>query len=262
MKKRILKAVLLLTTGYFISCGCDNGNCKDPIATIEKSNHLISVSYSDTLYNNFKDRFREPIKSIQSKALEGRQNYDPTRYILINKETLECYLEFLNEIEKKKGNQKITGVAVFLGANKMNESILEKPGFNSIHEKELDQERDRVVNDQSTMNVQSDIRGRITIFMAPTYRLSDSALKKMGMNSEGLSEVQRHVPFYIQPTNKEKDPYKGRYKNLLPIYEPYENIIANTIYQTDSLTGDETSLILEELTDMPPRKPLNLNSGS
>jgi len=277
MKKLIFKTLMLVAMGYLASCNdCNGKECKEPISAMENSKHLIPLSYSEKLYNNFESRFRGPIRNIQMEGRENVADYNPTKYVLLNIETLECYLKFLKEVEKKN-DKKITGLALFFGANKMNESTLDKPGFNKIHQEELDAQKMMSCKKRDSLMYANDIRGRITLFIAPTHRTNSEFT---GPNGEvrHVSEVQRHVPFFIQPHNKELDPYKGEYTNLFTIYNKVHasNMIQNDftrdlsfgpspssfIPEGDNVTEDGTSLIFEELTDMPPKTPIDDTNSS
>lgn len=255
MKKLNQIVVLLLTSVILASCGCfkecvEKKNCSNQI---KNSKHIIDIDYSKDLYDNYNSTFSGKIKKIQDSILT-REDYKTTKYVLVNLDTLRCYIKLLEEVEEKNG-KKITGIAIFLGANNKEELYHKKPPFNKLHEKEINFEKN-INNDGSAFN--KDIRGRITMFMAPTFRLESL--------NESYSEVQRHVPFYIEPYKNNPDPYKGEYINLLSLYYPSSdnnesNAASLQMYKTSSSTvtnsnSGKTSLILEEFTDMPPDNPV------
>ncbi len=274
MKKIILGVMLPLVMLCLASCRIHKEASEapevveNPIEKIENSKHLISVETAKDLYDNFQTRFRDPIKKIQENVCTVvkkdstcdvvRKDYEPTKYVLINIDILENYIKLLRAVEKKKGNKKITGVAVFFGANNMDDKVSNKPPFNEKHGEEMACEKRIVESMGGDAVYHNDIRGRVTIFMAPTFRLNDSISKK---KDSFISEVQKHVPFYIKRNIGESDPYIGSYMNLLGILDSKagEKFMTNLKINLKKITlsnSDTTSLILEEFTDMPPREPI------
>lgn len=257
MKKLNLFLMLLTVCTILTSCNSlkdlldrDPVNDKyteNPIAKFEKSKHRISLGRSDTLYKNYNNRLREPIMKFQKRDIKRTDDeYNPTEYILINIDVLEDYLKFLREVEKKNGgnDKKITGVAVFLGAHNRDARIENKKGH--FNNKATQEAKNTSNNNPNMPSSDEDIRGRTTIFLAPTYRISEKEDKDI------KSEVQRHIPFYIQP-NSESEPYKGTYINLMTKFEPNN---AKSSGRSNSNTTTETSLNSNEFTDMPPKKPV------
>ena len=88
------------------------------------------------------------------------------------------------------------------------------------------------------------------MFLAPTYRISEDSVPNIE------SEVQRHIPFYIQPYN-DFDPYVGDYESLIAKFgiDPGARSLRQAIVVTTTTT--ETSLNSNEFTDMPPKEPKN-----
>ncbi|MGB0879316.1 MAG: hypothetical protein ACPGTO_01975 [Polaribacter sp.] len=253
MKKLNQILMLLITCIILTSCDSLKGlldknpidNKYDPIANFENSKHKITLEQSKKLYNNYNDRLRDTIMKFQKEDIP-RENYNPTKYVLINIETLENYLKFLREVEKKNGgkDKKITGVAVFLGAQSDTARIENKAAFNKLDEEEKAKRREqRVEEDSEEVLSDEDIRGRITVFLAPTYRI----------NKNVKSEVQKHIPFYIQPYN-DLDPYVGYYESLMEKFTSAENNKKSLMRMQTTTSTTETSLNSNEFTNKPPRQ--------
>jgi hypothetical protein len=265
--KSVKKYVLLIFTAISLtSCGTlkivqDNciGTCTDGIASYEKSDsHKITLERSQNLYNNYSEKIKPAIKTAQefniARTVTIGEEYKPTEYVIIDKKTLKCYLKFLEEVEqknKKAGSthSEITGVAVFLGANGPNELLVNKTAaLNPQMSKERKEMSKYRTSENATLPVplEEDIRGRLTMFLAPTYY--------DGIPGDSLSEEQRHVPFFIKAPNA-NEPYVGIYSNLLTKFEQMHEIEKSGIKMMVVQSGTDTSLNLDEFTQMPPKKP-------
>ncbi|MFS4493047.1 hypothetical protein [Maribacter sp. 2308TA10-17] len=266
--KRIKKYVLLIFVSISLaSCGTIKlepgnciGTCADGIANYEKTgSHKITLERSRNLYNNYNEKIKPAIKTVQEFNIERTvtigEEYQPTDFVIIKKEVLECYLKFLKEVEQKNkeagsAHSEITGVAVFLGANGPNELLINKTSaFNDQMRKERQAMRNARTRESDTLPVplDEDIRGRLTMFLAPTYYDS--------IAEESLSEEQRHVPFFIKADNA-NEPYVGEYSNLLvKFHQMNMNAISRSSNRSASGSGTDTSLNLDEFTQMPPKKP-------
>jgi len=266
---------------------CDNG-----IENFMKSNHKITLKRSKELFKNYQDSIQPYIKAYQEnknyrektiatlnfekkliskfqnepspdldEATDLSKGYQPTNYVLVNIETLKCYLKFLEEVEKEN-QQKITGLALFLGANGEGERLENMTGhFNNKmkEERKLLKEKNSNLEPKSPIPTEEDISERLTMFFAPTYYIGDE--------NPDLLEEQRHIPFFIK-NPKDSQPYVGDYESLIKYFngdisisnesEFYENTNNNSNFKVtnffDSSTG--TSLSLDEFTQMPP-KPNN-----
>lgn len=266
--KPIKKYVLSVSTGILlIACGSLKiepndciGSCIDGTTAFEKSKHRIELSRAKQLYYNYNDSIKPAIKKVQEKlvkrhTISDKDGYKPTEYVLINIETLKCYLKFLEEVEKKnrdagKTNSEITGIAVFLGANGPNETLWNKEAsFNDKMLKERSQikQRNAKVDPKLPVPMDEDIRWRLTTFLAPTFYDNEKDSK--------LSESQKHVPFFIEAPDSSK-PYVGKYMSLLNKFEKMKNDDESGIQMMVIKTGTDTSLNYDEFTQMPPKKTI------
>lgn len=225
-------------------------SCKNAISTYENSKHRIDLERSKELYKNYNDHIKPAVEFKQKErinresVLNPNGDYNPTEYVLMNIDTLKCYIKFLEAVEKKNG-QKITGIAVFLGANNSNELIKHKAPFNAIMKEEFINNNDGIDN----MAANADVRGRMTNFLAPTYR---------DETRDYNTEVERHQPFYIQPSNATGDKYKGTYINLINYLKSNQDGVNGLILNqmpSNSNSNSGTSLNQNEFNQMPPKKP-------
>ena len=247
------KLLGIALTIMLASCACVKQKSKDPIKTYKNSGHNTPVSEAKKLYINYKDRFRSSIEEIQKGEIKRENDiYKPTEYVLVNIDDLKCYLDLLEKVEQKNrdSDKKITALAIFIGARGENARIETQKGFLNENARE-EALSGNYRNDTLSPINSRDIRGRITVFMAPTYRSKSNSI---------TSESERHIPFYIKPDNEE-DPYKGNYLSLLNYFKGNLDVqkrinTQTTINSKNTQDDDEgiTTLILEELTDMPPKK--------
>lgn len=255
MKTKLSTLIIVFTIfSTFNSCEECKTNCEDPINTYNTSGHQISIEDSKILYNNYKNRFRDSIEAIQKRDILRKDSiFNATQYVLVNIDYLRCYLDFLEEVEKKNGSgdKDITALAIFFGARGENALWSSKTGYlNDIAREEIHKSNN---NDDGNIRLPEnniDIRGRTTMFMAPTYRSKSNSIP---------SEPQRHIPFYIIPDNKDIDPYIGKYGNLLEYFESNNTTEAQLFTLKNNNRDDEnniTTLNSEEFTDMPPKKPI------
>ena len=277
IKKHLLLIIMcvILTSCGVLKLKPNNciGTCVDGEKNFIESHHRIKLSKAKKLYDNYNEKIKPAIKTVQQKNIrrdttrnqDDRLNeYKPTEYVLINIETLKCYLKFLEEVERKnkdarKTNSKITGIAVFFKANNDDELLIEKPDFYGKKAK-INYEEGKEKPTSANVPLDEDIRGRLGIFLAPTFR----------DNSDRYTfEEQRHQPFYIQADAGQSDIYQGTYLPLLDYFSGAAKITEETNMDLKGYgnyenyksfvklnqANNNTTLILEEFTQMPPKKP-------
>lgn len=242
----ILTAIIVAIIMYCIMkvrCKNCSVNEKEAIETYINSRHTISMSDTKSLYENYRDRFKGPIATIQTEAVErdGEGEYLPTEYSIVPIIKIKAYLSFLDSLQKKNPSYKISGIAINLGAYSIDKSV------------ENDRSSENDILDPIRMG---DYKGRITTFLTPTYYNEDDTVSIYG--------VERHIPFYIKYDN-EKDKFKGTYMPLKDYFEPESGKNDQQFYNKSAViedpivTGDEgaQSAASNEFTDMPPKKPNN-----
>jgi len=261
--KRIKKYLLLIGIATsVVACECDDVEskncltaCSNGIEGFENSDlkhHKISLERSKELYYNYNDSIKPHIRTYQGNRAFRQETmalgglYNPTEYVLINIKTLKCYLKFLEEVESRNSNE-ITGIAIFLGANGESERVENiEASFNDKMRKEKKVKANEILRGIQNLPITSeeDIRGRMTMFFAPTYYNNEN---------ENLSEVQKHVPFYIKAPDSSK-PYVGNYMSLQDKFIEMENIEKSGMQMIVVQSGKDTSLNFNEFTQMPPKK--------
>lgn len=254
-RKYLFILVVALLFCYCITqcnSNCTNKSCKSGIEFYERSQHRIGLQRADTLFSNYnyKDgNFKDVLSAMQlNKTSRVNNEYNTTEYVLINMETLKCYINFLEEVEAEN-DQKITGIAMFLGAENENATYNNLP-FNDI------QFNNGVLDVQpSDLVSNKDMKNRMTIFLAPTFEDMDSTRVYN-------DPIQKHQPFYIEP-NSSSNKYQGKYSRLLDYFnrlpEPQKMVIRGNSDDTDDDTMKNstsgiggTSLALDELHTVPP----------
>lgn len=235
MKNLAIKSLLIICIALVFNA------CKSPTYIYENSGHAIDMETSNILYKNYNDNIKPTVEERQ-KAIVQRETYEGTEYVLVSIQQLENYIKFLKHVEKqnttKDGSNKITGIAIFLGAHDKSKTLKSIPEFNHKINNidKMNKPNDRLIGD---------MRHRMTTFFAPTFR--DDRAK--GFDSISYdSEFKRHVPFYIEYTSPE-NVYKGRYEYLIPYLR--ENLIDTN--EASRTTGGKQSLNLDEFNTMPPK---------
>ncbi|MGJ8761973.1 MAG: hypothetical protein ACSHXA_15615 [Polaribacter sp.] len=209
-------------------------SCASPIEIYEKSGHAITMKQSHILYENYNENLKPIIEKTQNSILQ-REGYEGTEYVLVSIQQLENYIRFLKEVEKtNKGNEnnKVTGIAIFLGAHDKTKTLSSMPKFNHNIKsfEEMNEKNDRLVGD---------MRHRETVFLAPTFRENHK-------DSIFTNEFQRHIPFFIEYTDQ-NNKYKGTYKYLLPYLRNKKTESATkSLEKNSSLNADEFNI-------MPPK---------
>lgn len=230
MKTTLIKSLVLMVLIL--------GACKTPDYVYEKSGHAIDLDKSKNLYKNYKTNVLPAVNTTQKDRL-NRDKYNGTEYVLVSIQQLENYIKFLKYVEKQN-NQKITGIAIFLGAHSDSMTLDSLPKFNhniKSYEK-MNQKNDRQ---------EGDMRGRTTMFFAPTYR-DKNTISIDGTPYE--NEFERHIPFYLTKTELDNK-YKGTYTNL---YRYLKNIIPAEFNTGIRSVGEPTSLNANEFNSMPPKQ--------
>lgn len=252
---RILKTkhilYVLLTALIFTSCKTPSYVYKKPSYIYENSGHAISMKKSRNLYKNYKNNIREKVEEIQDNIISRDKKFEGTKYVLVSIQQLESYIQFLKQVEKENKNE-VTGIAIFLGAHSKTMEMDSIPMFNS---KRKNYENLKQKNDRT-----GDMRNRISIFLAPTFRDNENKF-----NDNYNNEFERHIPFYVEYKNP-KNVYLGDYKPLLPYLEGEIELTTNalnnsfqraslvqTINNSNSVIGS-TSLNADEFNVMPPKK--------
>lgn len=213
--------------------------CKSPIEVYEQSGHDISLERSKKLYDNYNSNIKDAVEQRQKKLLKRTEEYKGTEFVVLSIQQLEHYLRFLKSVENKNKsneNNKITGIAVFIGAYNDDEKLENLPKFNANI-------RNYEEMNQPNTGYDGDIRQRMTVFLAPTYRNDDKNIR---------TEFERQTPFYIQANNAKK-PYSGEYKDLWLLLKKGTSPKAS---RSDSSTNDSstnTSLNANEFHSMPPK---------
>lgn len=274
MKSKSLNIILAITCGILLTYIL-LGKCKTEldvdkaIAFYKESHHAINIEKSKSLYNNYKDRFIEPIKKLQegklilrdteenisfnNKQIEfakkiKRKNYHPTEYAWVSVEWVEKYLNFIKALEKKNPEYEISGIAINFGAYNLDYKN------NSINKKNKTNGPEKI----------GDSRGRLTTFFSPTFF--------NGKDESDRKNIENHIPFCIKKENS-NDPFKGTYISLREVHEGKEPTASfykpkKTIFKASILPSfssiiaednyqdiDYTSVSANEFTDMPPKKP-------
>ena len=232
--KHLKPLTLLAFSILLISCGT-------AIDKFNSSPHRISLKRGDSLFTNYHDRFDNAIVDIQNDFVPREEEYLPTEYLWISKRDLQCYLDMLEELEKLN-DQEITGIAIYLGAYgddqvaRNNKERDRRPG--SLQDMLDDYKKGTFVAKRFIENY-GDYNGRITTFLAPTfYDKTDTVTYP--------TALPKHKPFYIRP----HDPNKRYIGEYIPIDFREEFVVSG-----NRNGGDTTSLLMDELNAMPPKKP-------
>ncbi len=180
----------------------------------EQSAHRVSIADAKQNISNFQSKFSPVIKQTQMSAMK-LEEYETTKYIWIEKQTLKDYLEMLDEVEQlNPKNGKITGVAINLAAYP----------------------EDKTTDKSGAIPKEGSYKGRLTVVLNPTYLPNGSEYNK----------IQNHVQFSIQPESL-SNKYQGRYKPLLNSEDQGGKAQLNT-----KSTEEDTSLALNDLNAIPP----------
>ena len=187
--------------------------------------HLISVKQGVTMKQEYQSKIGQLIENSNENP-----EYNATEFAYIELDSLKKYIAFLDHVEKLN-NQKISGVRIYFAAYPDRENT----GFTSIHP------------------------GRETFFFAPT--MEQKAMDNM-TDDQKKFDYLRNVPFSIVPKNA-KDKFVGEYKPIEGLLfakdmrssAPKETASKQQVSKLVEDSGDETSLILNELNVCPPPKP-------
>lgn len=218
-------------------------SCGSAIDKFNSSPHRISVNRGDSLFDNYHDRFDATITTMQEEFKTREVEYLPTEYLWVSKNDLQCYLDMLEEVEKLN-DREISGVAIYLGAYGADQvarnNKQRKSTSRSLNDALDDLRNGRFISTRS-IDSKGDYDGRITTFLAPTfYDKTDTTTYS--------NELPRHKPFYIQPYDN-SNKYKG-------VYHPLDFRAITAANGSRSIV-DTTSLLMNELNAMPPKKPGN-----
>ena len=247
-----LQSLVIIVLLLYILFYCGNINSSSElddqavIAKIENSKHTINENDVRSLYENYQYRFIPRLVEIQEDATDRkgvsvqRKGYLPTEYSLVTLDNLKSYIAFLDVLQKKNKEPKISGIAISFGAYDLGKDVEGDKSEGSKFEDPLRK---------------GDYRGRLTTYFTPTYYDNNIAAEV---------DAQRHIPFYIA-YDDESDKYKGEYKSLFCYLNPdscftgkekrYDASILPSINFNSALNDNVEIVSFNEFTDMPPKKP-------
>lgn len=247
-----LQSLVIIVLLLYILFYCENINSSSElddqavIAKIENSKHTINENDVRALYENYQERFIPELVKIQEDATDRkgvkvqREGYLPTEYSLVTLDDLKSYIAFLDVLQKKNREPKISGIAISFGAYDLDKNVESDKSEGSKFEDPLRK---------------GDYRGRLTTYFTPTYYDNNIAAEV---------DAQRHIPFYID-YDDESDKYKGEYKSLFCYLNPnschisiekqnYASVLPSmNLFSTQG--GNVEIVSFNEFTDMPPKKP-------
>ncbi|MBL4662587.1 MAG: hypothetical protein JKY22_03285 [Flavobacteriaceae bacterium] len=214
----------------------------------EDSGMSLSHAKAKEMYLAYNDGLNSLIKINRNKVMQANgkasdSDYLPTESAWISMERLRLYVEFLNELERKNGEE-ISGVHIVF-ARLGTEDALLYPEKSSTSESVAENSNPRRIGDY---------RSRNTLYFAATIRV-DSILG---------DEIEKHKAFYIKPKDTTwKNKYIGEFKPLEFLYYPFgvKQVAGNVkvgISRTESIMSvggedDGTSILGNDLNNMPPK---------
>lgn len=208
-----------------VSCPAQNTSSID---AFKNSKHRITLDKAKVLKSNHDNKIKPVINALQNTRIQREKNFETTQYVWISLDDIKMYIQMLESVAEK--NQKpISGIAINFGAYDDNQ-----------------------VFSQNDLR-KGDYRGRIGIFMNPTYYMD-------GANDP--QDIANHKQFYINPTNPTTNEFVGSYipienwKDLGMVDYIKKSVMGGgeTEFTEDNIINGGTSLAMDELMSIPPNK--------
>lgn len=210
---------------------CTFGSCQINNKDFMSSPHRISLEKAKQLKNNHQEGINPILAEFQNRRIDREQLFEPTEYVWVSLEDLKNYISMLETVAELN-NQPISGIAINFGAYSLDKDV----------STDSEKSPERI----------GDYRGRTTVFLNPTFYQVDSNV---------INPLMNHKQFYIVPESSDNE--------LIGTYIPIENwgklgnmieiqktmIGGNDLQITkESSVDDGTSLAMDELNSMPPKK--------
>ncbi len=240
--KVILSLILVITA---LSCNV--------FENFERSGMQLSHERANALYTEFNENLKPIVQANRNTELKGRtqtqikEKFKGTEYVWISKQRLQTYLDLLNALDAKNGEDPITGISIYFGRNSYEDELIVRG------DEEENILKSQTILDFNTPVKKGDYRGRLTVFFAPTIRVDCI---------EG-DEMLKHKAFYIEPKDDNpKNKYVGDYKLIDFLFDvPYGGSTAGCEKYFQGITGSEgdkdgevsgTSVLGNDVNNMPP----------
>ena len=107
-----ISLVLLLT-----SCNQDQKKENDDQSPtrpdIEAPSNIISLKEANTIYDNYSKHRADPILQYETKVRAPEKEFEPSRYVDFDYETIKQYIDYIEQEAKKAGVKKITKLRLY-----------------------------------------------------------------------------------------------------------------------------------------------------